>query len=103
MNEIRIIWRLPDGTIAVTCPAPGVSLDEAAARALTSCPVLHDAVRLPDRAALELPDEAQRHAWRADAEGRLFVDATVPAPPAPRDLAAEVDALKAEIAKMRTP
>jgi len=46
-------------------------------------------------------EQAQRHKWRADAQGKVVVDANIPDPPKPRDLLKELDDLTAEIEKMK--
>ena len=77
MRLRRVVWRLPDGSISLSCPAndaplPGKTvqecLDRIAARALIADPSLAGAVRIDTGETMlsDLPSRRFRHCWRHD-------------------------------------
>jgi len=73
--ERVLVWQWPDGKISFSIAVPGKEAKHIAELETMGC------VRLPDCQVADLPDRAKRNAWRARADGTLFVDATVPDPP----------------------
>lgn len=78
--SLRIVWKMPDGSVAITTPAaPKLSdetdaqyLDRIAAKTKAGNPDLAAAERMPDIDHTELPDRAFRNCWKHN--GSLAID-----------------------------
>ncbi|KKL20001.1 hypothetical protein LCGC14_2459830 [marine sediment metagenome] len=73
----KIVWKLEDGSIAVTTLAKGVDEE----RAIERCKP-EGAIRMPDMDAKDLPSREFRHKWRHDGQ-KIFVDNSVADLPEP--------------------
>jgi len=74
MTNKRIIWKMPDGSIVVTTPAPKCkrSFEEIAEKSKPE-----GAIRMPDCNVEDLPSREFRHKWRSDSKGKIIIDNTV--------------------------
>ena len=73
MIDKKIVWKMPDGTIAVTTLAKEIDFEKGAAKCKPE-----GATRMPDMEAKDLPSREFRNKWRADSDGKVFVDTSIP-------------------------
>ena len=86
--ERVLVWQRPDAGISISVPVPGLE-----AKHIAKLERLGWA-RLPDCRVADLPDRTKRHAWRARADGTLFMDPAVSDPPRAKTLEERIAALE---------
>lgn len=87
MTDIRIILKRPSGEISVVLPVTKGRrkgegekdwIERVAAKVMIDRP--EGTIRLPDCLCTELPSREFRNKWRADSDGKVFVDTSIPDP-----------------------